>query len=50
MDYRDETLFRIYSELLILKPTIKWLLVREARRSRNPSRVLKQAMSSILHK
>ena len=42
MDYSDETLFRIYSELLFLKPTIKWLLEREARRSRNPSMVLRQ--------
>ena len=47
MDFHDEMLLRIYAELLILKPAIKWLLTREARRSRNPSSVLRQLSESI---
>jgi len=42
MDFRDEVLLRLQAELLILKPAIKWLLAREARRSHRPAPTLKQ--------
>ena len=47
MDQYDETLLRIYGELLVLKPTIKWLLVREARRSRKAASLLTELSDRI---
>lgn len=47
MDIRDETLIHLTREQVIVRSALKWLLVREAKKSDDIDAVLRDASSAI---
>lgn len=47
MDTRDETLIRLTGEQIITRATLRWLLAREAKRSGDIDKALRDAAETI---